>query len=221
MYAAARRPSELLTYEAFTFGYHDVLGLTVALASNRPEDGIETWPSRWDEWNKAIGSEETPVGLLGQCAVFFALGNPLNRSLYEEIAATLQPSDIEVWPETTFRTRDRLRLWEGADRIGRRVVVVVAPSTQEEPMGQFVWWRGLQQPAGLTRYLLHGTKLRYEHEVFLLRRQRLRASGATVDGILEELLERYREPWPARAGAASDIVDAQRALGWLRPRTPV
>ncbi len=210
--SAARRASDEETYETYTFTFHDVLGCTVALASNRPEDGIETWRARLDEWERAIGDATAPDAFLGQSFVFFALGNPLNHSLEQEVQDALTPMGIEALAEASFRTTDGLRLWQGADAAGRRVVVAVAASTHEAELDRFVWWQGETHLAALTRYLLHEVKLSYEEKVFLLRRESLHERGADVDVMLKDLLERYGQPWSKGARAGADVVNAQRTL---------
>jgi hypothetical protein len=209
--AAKKRPSAE-TYEVYAFVEHDVAGTSAALASNRGDDGLETWPRLWKEWTEATGPDAPAEDLLGQSLVFFALAARPTRDMAGQLEAVLATIGVSVWAETAFQGVDELLLWEGSDRAGRRVLVVLVPEDAEERFDQVAWLPlGRRLPA-LTRYLLHAAKLRYQNKVFWLRREQLQESMRLVDGKLEQLLSRYRKPWPARPGVTASLLEAQRDL---------
>jgi hypothetical protein len=210
---AAKKRASAETYEAYAFVEHDVAGTSTALASNRFDEGLETWPCLWKEWIEAAGPDPPAPGLLGQSFVFFALSARPTRRMAGQLERVLATIGVSIWPETAFRGVGDLLLWEGSDLADRRVLIILVPEDQEERFDQVAWLPlGRRLPA-LTRYLLHAAKLRYQNEVFWLHREQLQESMRLVDGKLEQLLSRYREPWSAPPGVTAGLLDAQRDLG--------
>jgi len=208
------RPGPQATYEAFVYALHDVIGVRVAMAENRADEGIDGWPTRYQEWRSVAPPEPLPDAFLGGSLLFFGLADRPQGSSdlrAEAVWQGLRACGLDCW-EPALVTDDEVAVWEGPPADGRRVVAAVAPPSREADLGAWVWWRGEHELAPFPRYLLHAAKLRYESRVFDRRRASLNNTLIAVDSALERVLNLHRDVDVAGAATMPALLDAQGAL---------
>jgi hypothetical protein len=211
--AGRARPDTEATYEAFAFTLHDVVGVRVALASNLPEEGVEAWSGRLDEWRSVDGGP-LPGAFLGGSLLFLGLdseGDGFPEETTEEVRRGLRGCGLDCWDAYAESLED-VAVWEGPGSEGRRVLAAAAPLDRQADLDRWVWWRGPHELASFARYLMHAGKLHYESRVFERRRASMKATLANVDSALGSVLDLHRGVRVAGAATLPALLDAQSEL---------
>lgn len=185
-------PQESAYYQAFLFGYYDVVGLIACLAPNAENDTLERWGRLYAEWRDAVGSFALPEGVLGEAYLFLAhtpLPPEALPALSEAVAASL-PTEL---PErTSYLTEQGFCLWEGVPVQEWRVFALLATETADDALTAWTLWYTREQLAPFARCLIHAAKIRYEEQIYLRDLPALNAQRQRVDEALEALLRQHQ-----------------------------
>ncbi|MFD4570924.1 CATRA conflict system CASPASE/TPR repeat-associated protein [Streptomyces sp. NPDC058417] len=175
--AAQERPGTDL--QAILRRHHDVLDLSVCLASDADGRGGAEPGERWRSPNRAWSALTDPHAphLLGQARLYVArvasaeevrtVADPLYERLRRLLPAEAVPAD--PWRRRGSGHRGDLALWETGDdsdaRALRRFLVAVAPDA-DAAASAWLWSGGGTALPPFARYLLHAAKLRYQLRVW-------------------------------------------------------
>ena len=207
--------SEARVAQAYAFIRHDVIGVSVALASTQDDDALTTWGTLLAEWRAATGDDRPPPQLLGgdYCFIAHADGDPaqLPERYGSDVWKALQAAGLDCW-DVPFRTADGFSIWEWQDPAARRVLAFLSTRAGEDDLSRWLWWQGDRELAPFGRYLLNAAKLAYEARVYEGARRSMGHQIREIDRGLETLMALHH---PGRLAGRSSFQVLQEAQGRL------
>jgi hypothetical protein len=200
--AAGDRPDEG-QFQAYAFASHDVAGVVGCLAPG--EGDAATWEELIGVWERALGEHAEPLG-----SALALVG------LNDEGAAEEPPPVGDRGWESGLRTAAGFSVWQA--RGEARLLALTGPERAEAEIDRFAWWAGETRLPPLARYLLHASKLRFEHRVYERQIGEFHQANRDLDADIVELTsvlaEDSRRPLTAEQldDAAAHLVRAETKL---------
>lgn len=191
-------------YQAFLFGYYDVVGLIICLGPNIGDDTLERWNLLYKKWLDAAGQCNLPEGILGEAYLFLAQVSALPEALptMGEIVGNSLPTELSE--PTASLTELGFYFWEGVPLEGRRVFALLAPETEEAALTAWTLWYTRDQLAPFVRCLIHAAKIRYEGQVYMRERTKVYEKAESLRKLVEEVNQEIgcQQPTPQQLGKA-------------------
>ncbi|MBA2275078.1 MAG: hypothetical protein H0W00_00065 [Chloroflexi bacterium] len=206
--------------QAYAYARHDVVGVSVALATSRQDEPWESWAALLTSWEEAAGTAGAPPSILGEARVFLGhVEAPAKglASLGATVESTLRSAGLGAWQPAEV-TPEGAAIWSWRDQAGRRVAAVLTVPEREQDVSRWLWWRDTREATPFGLYLLNAAKLDYQVRVYRARREPLFAALRTMDAELDVVLALHaqaglsgRTSLPGLMAAQQRLIEAQAA----------
>ena len=216
--ASAPTPTDQALHVAFLFEYHDVLGQIAFLSPNNVSETLVGWKRIYDGWRRATASTNActlPAAVLNEAYVFYALysGEADPAELGAAVREALPSIDRDTWdPTPACSTENGVHIWDAPDLDGRRVLVVLAPESQDAAVTAWAFWTDGKDLAPLARCLLHAAKISYEWRIYHHEMPAARGHKDRVDRTVDEILCLHRKIEAGQEVPMEVLVEAQSRL---------
>lgn len=176
--------------QAYAYARHDVVGISVALATSGEDEPWSRWATLLATWEAAAGAATPPPSVLGEGRVFLGHADSAAGDLAAHgptVESTLRQAGLGAWQPAEI-TSEGTAIWSWRDLAGRRISAVLSRPEREEAVSRWLWWRDGREAPEFGLYLLNAAKLDYQVRVYRARREplfeALRAMDAELDGVL-------------------------------------
>lgn len=208
-------------YQAFLFGYYDVVGMVACLSPLTSENALAHWRTLYQRWLRSVEQVLLPEGVLQEVYLFHALVEEHTEDFTDWAAKVLTALPIGMSSETPTlcAAPEGFVWWEGVPCEGRRVFAMLAPESREAEATACLLWGGKRQPAPFVRCLLHAAKMQHEWHVYHRDMPALHRQREAIDCAITEVLGHNEQMAPCAYTPVDNLVCAQVQLSEAQAAT--
>jgi CASPASE and TPR Repeat-associated protein len=202
-------------YQAFLFGYQDVLGLVATLETDVSSQYISEWKVLLEQWTGTTAAAYPPNGIMEETYLFTVLdeNNNLATNLNNAVTKAMPGDNGAPWRAMSpYITTEGYCIWGGEQINGRRVAALVAPQDTKDDFFNWTVWRGLHELAPFARYSMHGAKLHFARKLFEMETPMLHEKSRRLDEALSAIVLLHQQSQESGLWNPHEIAKAHSVL---------